>query len=332
MSRAPSPIVPEEPSRRAFLRQLGYTGAAIATFSGTALWLRSRDAAVPEPGRAISLRSFRIAGGPAAPQMAIVHGTAIAAMVRAAFAELGGTRRFIQPGDVVLVKPNVAFDRGPLLGATTHPDVVGAIVRECRGAGARQVIVTDNPINSPEGAFYKSGILAAAETSGATVVYPRAADFASVEIGGEALRRWPVFYRAFAGVTKVIGVAPAKDHNLCGASLTLKNWYGLLGGPRNQLHQKIHQVIADLGHLVQPTLVFLDATRLLMTNGPTGGSLSDVAAGNTIVAGVDSVAIDAYGYTLLGRDPDTLEYLRLADARGIGNRNWRALNTREVNA
>ncbi len=332
MTRPPATVVPapEIPARREFLRQLGRTGAAIAVASGAGLWLRSRDVSEPESAPALTLPSFAI-DDRSGPRMAIVHGAAVEAMVRAAFAELGGASRFIRQGDVVLVKPNVAFDRGPLLGATTHPDVVAAIVRECRGAGARKVIVADNPINSPEGAFYKSGILAAAEASGAVVMYPRANDFAPVNVGGEVLRRWPVFHRAFDGVTKVIGVAPVKDHSLCGASLTMKNWYGLLGGPRNQLHQKIHQAIADLGHMIRPTVVFLDATRILMTNGPTGGSLSDVVPGNTIAAGIDPVAIDAYGYTLLGRDPAALEYLRLAEAAGLGNRDWRSLIAREVN-
>lgn len=317
--------------RRAFLAQLGRTSAAIAASGAAALWLRRRD--VPAaPAHAMTLPSFRVPASGSAPQMAIAHGTAIDAMVHAALGELGGIGRFIARGDNVLVKPNVAFDRAPLLGATTHPDVVSAIVRECRAAGAAKVIVADNPINSPEGAFYKSGILAAATAAGATVMYPRSGDFAPLQIGGTVLHTWPVFSRAFEGVTKVIGVAPVKDHNLCGASLTMKNWYGLLGGARNQFHQRIHEVIADLGAMVQPTLVVLDGTRLLMTNGPTGGSVSDVVPGGTIAAGVDPVAIDAYGVTLLGRDPANVEYLRLADARGVGTMNWRALLPRELTA
>ena len=49
--------------------------------------------------------------------------------------------------------------------------------------------------------------------------------------------------------TKVIGVAPVKDHNLCRASMTTKNWYGLLGGRRNQFHQDcaLHQVEYPFG-------------------------------------------------------------------------------------
>jgi len=77
--------------------------------------------------------------------------------------------------------------------------------------------------------------------------------------------------------------------------------------------------------------VFLDATRVLMRNGPTGGSLGDVAEGNTVVCGTDMVAVDAFGYTtLLGRGDEGPDYLRRAHARGLGNRDWKAMNYREV--
>ncbi|MDH7571539.1 MAG: DUF362 domain-containing protein, partial [Armatimonadota bacterium] len=131
--------------------------------------------------------------------------------------------------------------------------------------------------------------------------------------------------------TKVIGVAPCKDHNLSGASMTMKNWYGLLGGARNQFHQNIHGVIADFAQMIQPTLVLLDATRVLMANGPTGGSLSDVVQRDTLVAGTDMVAVDAYGYTLLERQPVKESYLDLAAARGLGTKDWKSLRRREVN-
>ncbi len=329
MSERPPSDHASVPPRREFLQQIGRTGLAVAGAAAAAFWLHDRESPAHED-RAVVLPSFRVEASAGAGRMAVIHGTSIEAMVKAAASELGGMERFVRSGDVVLIKPNVAFDRGPLLGATTHPDVVGAIVRLCRSAGASKVIVADNPINSPEGAFYKSGIGRAAREAGAVVLYPASNDFRPLDINGEVLHRWPVFHRAFRDVTKVIGVAPLKDHNLCGASMTMKNWYGLLGGARSQFHQKIHPVIADLAGMIQPTLVFLDATRILMTNGPTGGTLSDVVAGNTIVAGVDQVAVDAYGFTRLGRDPGQLGYLQIASARKIGSADWRRLDVREM--
>ncbi len=202
----------------------------------------------------------------------------------------------------------------------------------CRQAGAGRVLVVDNPINQPEGCFYKSGLQAAAAEAGAEVVLPRPGAFAPLAIGGEVLGTWPMLLEPLARAHKLIGLAPCKDHNLCGGSMTMKNWYGLLGGRRNQFHQRIHQVVADFAQMIQPTLVVLDGTRVLMRNGPTGGSLGDVSERGTLVAGTDMVAVDAFGYTLLDRDPAGLEYLQRAQARGLGNARWKEQNWREVRA
>jgi uncharacterized protein (DUF362 family) len=151
-----------------------------------------------------------------------------------------------------------------------------------------------------------------------------------VGLQGAAIRRWPVFREPLDRATKVIGLAPVKDHNLSGASITMKNWYGLLGGRREQLHQRIHDAIADLALMVRPTLVVADARRLLVSNGPTGGSLADVRRTDTIVVGVDPVAVDTVAAGLLGKRLQDIEYLARAEARGLGTREWRTLGMREI--
>ena len=321
--------------RRQFLQRIAATGAAIAgaIFGGVLLHDRRTGAEYFRDLRrrqARRLPKFNVELSAGDVQMVVVRGKSPAQMVRAAFDALGGARKFIKRGDVVFVKPNVAFDRPPALCATTNPETLKAVIRICYEAGAKQVIVADNPINQPESCFVKTGIKQATLEAGAKLIYPTPDAFETVEIGGEALTAWTTFYKPLALATKVIGIAPVKDHNLSRASLCMKNWYGLLGGARNRFHQRIHDVIADLAYMVTPTLVILDGTRVLMSNGPTGGSLNDVAVRNTLIAGVDQVAVDAYGYTLLDREPNELEYLQRAKERGIGNPDWRSLNWREV--
>jgi len=323
--------------RREFIKRAGRTGLAVAGAAlGAAYLYDPRNGAQyfrdQEQASDLHLPSYRVDRGKAAVELAVARGSDPEQLVRAALGGLGGIESFIEKDDVVLLKPNVAFDRPPALGATTHPEVLRAVAILCRQAGARKIIVADNPINQPEGCFFKSGIQKVAAEVDADLALPRPSAFESLQIDGEVLKTWPLFYKPFAEATKVIGVAPCKDHNLCSASMTMKNWYGLLGGRRNQFHQRIHGIISDFPHMIKPTLVILDATRLLMRNGPTGGSLGDVAAGNTIIAGTDMVAVDTLGYTLLGRDPAKLEYLHLAEARGLGTTKWKELNWREVQA
>lgn len=237
-----------------------------------------------------------------------------------------GIARFVSRGDVVMVKPNVGFDRGPQLGATTNPQVVRAVIQLCREAGASKVIVADNPIENPPACFAKSGIKEAAEAEGATVVIHASTHDRPVEVRpgspdparGEALSTWPIFWMPLREADKVIGIPAVKDHNLCHASAGLKNWYGLLGGRRNQFHQAIHHIISDLGYMMKPTLMVMDGTRVMMKNGPTGGRLDDIRVGGVtgrpaVVASVDQLACDSWCVqNLLGRDPAAVSYLDLA--------------------
>jgi len=88
--------------------------------------------------------------------MSIVQGDDPRLAVRRAIDELGGIRRFVSRGDVVVVKPNIGWDRTPLQAANTNPDVVAEVVRLSLDAGARKVIVTDVPVNEPRRVFLRS--------------------------------------------------------------------------------------------------------------------------------------------------------------------------------
>ena len=322
-------------SRREFLLRLGVTGALIAG-SGLAarrLWQPQHFVPGFEREKGLQLRSYAPEVSKVLPSLAIAHGTEHEKTIRAAMAALGGMGRFIQNGDVVMIKPNVAFDRPPALAATTHPDALRAVAKLCFEAGARKVVIADNPINSPTGCFLKSGLTAVASEMNLDLLYPETNSFAPLSLSGEILKEWTFFNTPFKHATKVIGLAPCKDHNLCHASMTTKNWYGLLGGRRNQFHQHIHSIVSDFALMMKPTLVILDGMNVLMSNGPTGGRLSDVKPMNTIVAGTDMIAVDAYGYShLLERDIAELTYLHKANERGLGNINWKDTLYKEVQA
>jgi uncharacterized protein (DUF362 family) len=267
------------------------------------------------------------------PYLGVARGERVAAMVRAAVDAIGGIGRFVRRGDVVVIKPNVAFERPAVLGATTHPEVLTALIHLVREAGAAEVRVADNPIESPQSCFIRTGIQQAAVAAGARVYLPSPGEFETLNVPGATwIEKWPFFWRPFQGANKVIGVAPVKDHNLCRASMTTKNWYGLLGGRRNQFHQDIHGIIADLALMLRPTFVLLDGSRILFRSGPTGGSLSDVKPGRTIVASTDSLAADAFGWEeLLERRSEPLPaYFAKSAARKVGDPAFRNRLVKEV--
>jgi uncharacterized protein (DUF362 family) len=324
----PTPALAPDPAttRRAFLRRSLEAGAAIAATGGLAAWLWNRHPpGTLGRGAPASLMpdfSVRDAGA----KMAIVTGADRVRTLRRALDAMGGIGRFIKPGDRVLLKVNAAFAAPAILSATTNPELAAELVRLCHAAGASAVLVTDNPINDPESCFALSGIGAAASAAGATVVLPRPGDFAPLTLpGGRLIRNWPVLHEPFRGVTKLIGVAPVKHHARAGASMTIKNWYGLLGGRRNQFHQDINGIIVELSQLVRPTFVVLDGTMSMLTNGPTGGSLADLKPTHTLVVSTDPVAADSFGATLLGRTSRDLPYLARAAQLGGGTTDYESL-------
>ena len=118
----------------------------------------------------------------------------------------------------------------------------------------------------------------------------------------------------------MINLPAAKHHSLTGASLGIKNWYGILGGPRHRLHQRIHESLADLAGFMRPTLTLLDAYRVLLRNGPGGGNLEDVILNKTVIASMDPVALDAWAAKAYWNlDAAKLPYLQMAADRGLGS-------------
>src|SRR5207344_1662319 len=104
--------------------------------------------------------------------LGVARGTRIEAMIRSAVGAIGGFGRFIASGDIVVIKPNVAFERSAPLGATTNPEVLSALIHLVREAGAKEIRVADNPIESPESCFVRTGIQQAAVAAGARVFLP----------------------------------------------------------------------------------------------------------------------------------------------------------------
>ena len=99
-----------------------------------------------------------------------------------------------------------------------------------------------------------------------------------------------------------------------------------MGGRRNIFHQDIQTIITELAMMIRPTLVVLDGTTTMMTNGPTGGSLEDLKETNTMIAGTDQVAVDACGAALLGRSLHDLPFIGMAEAAGLGTADYSSLN------
>ena len=325
-TNADKPPQTPEMTRRDFLKRLGYASGLALAAGGLGLALYDpKGPGATEGGKALTSLGDYAAKAPA--KMAIIHGTDRKVMVDQGIKALGGMESFIKKGDRVLIKVNAAFATPATLGATTHPEVLAAVADLCFQAGAAQVLVTDNPINDPASCFEISGLAAAARDSKAKIIAPSPALFSPLSLpGGKLIENWPVLAGVFPGVTKVIVASPVKDHHRAGASMTLKNYYGFLGGRRNVFHQDINGIITELSRMLKPTLCVLDGTVSMMTNGPTGGSLADLKTTGTLVVSTDPVAADAVGVELLGRTLADVPYIQMAGQAGAGQADYKKLN------
>jgi uncharacterized protein (DUF362 family) len=315
--------------REAMLRLLRLGGAAAGAV-GLGVWLNGRSRRPGAPAAAVVRTNFQVPDDASLPEMAVVQGDDPAQLAQRAIQELGGIRRFISRGDVVVIKPNIAWDRTIEQAANTNPLVVAEVCRLCLEAGARRTVVTDVSINNPRSCFARSGIAGAVRAAGAQVILPEERLFREVDLRGEVLDSWPVL-EPFLSADKMINIPIAKHHSLTGATLGMKNWYGILGGPRQRLHQHIHESLVDLATVMRPTLTLIDAYRVLLRNGPSGGNTADVALKKTLIAGTDPVALDAYAaQAYWGLDWRTLRYLKLAGERHLGTLEFESVRTRFV--
>ena len=310
-------------ARRVFLRGLGAAGLMAAM---TACGEQPAGSVAPSQGERQSS-----APGAGETYLAVARGEDPAAITLASIAALGGIERFVKAGDDVIIKPNICVAYHTFeYAATTNPVVVGALVRLCKGAGAKRVRVMDSPFGgAPEQAYAKSGIAAEVTAAGGEMEIMNPSKFRKTAIpDGVDLSEWSIYQDALAADV-LIDVPVAKHHSLARLTLGGKNLMGLIER-RSGLHSNLGQRIADLTSVVRPTLTVVDAVRMLMAHGPTGGSLDDVQIANTVIASHDIVAADAYAATLFGLKGEDIAYVQAGAAMGLGVMDLGSVKVEEV--
>jgi len=289
----------DEISRRDFLRRAAAAGLAVYGI-----------------GELSGLEGTAEAAGP--PTIAVASKKSPAQLVQAAVNALGGMKHFVKPGNTVVLKPNVAWARRPEQAANTNPEVVAEVVRLCKAAGAREIKVIDHAIDLDTAAFNMSGIREAAEKAGARVISARSQGmYQKVNLSRAKVLKSADVMRDFMRADMVINLPIAKVHGSTKVTLGSKNLMGVVWD-RGAWHQSasLDQCIADFAAQFRPKLTILDGVRTLLTNGPKGPG--KVGTPGVVVAGVDPVAVDAYGATLLGFKPQDIGHIKLAFAAGVG--------------
>ena len=250
-------------------------------------------------------------------------------LTRRAVDSLGGMGKFVHDGETVMLMPNMAWDRRPEQAANTHPDVVRAIIEMCMESGAKEIGVFCHTCHGAQSTYKLSGIAEMADKAGARVWYPiKGRDFQKVEMNGKNIKNTKVFNKLLNS-DRFISIPIAKVHSLAGYTMCMKNLLGAIEN-RSVFHHAIHQNVADLNMVLKPDLNIIDATRILVRNGPTGGNLKDVEKPETVIAALNPVSADSVGMSLFNRKPDKLKCLPIAQKLGRGEFNPELLEIREA--
>ena len=266
------------------------------------------------------------------PGLVVARGDLPEEMVRQAIAALGGIERFVSQGANVVIKPNICVAYHTYeYAATTNPWVVAALVKLCLEAGAKTVKVMDNPFGgTPEEAYARSGIQEQVTAAGGELISMTPIKFRAENIPSGLSLTKAAIYDDILKADVLINVPIAKHHSLARLTLGMKNLMGAIKD-RPVMHSDLGQRLSDLTSHIYPTLTIIDAIRMLMDHGPTGGNLDDVKQANTVIASPDIVAADSYAATLFGLQPNDLEYIRSGSAMGLGRSDLANLRIEEIN-
>ena len=268
-------------SRRRFLQA---AGGAAGAFAASAL--------IPAV--------LRAAGGKSA-DVSVASAGSPAERARKAVALLGGMKAFVSRGDVVVLKPNIGWDRTPEQAANTDPEFVVAMAEMCLASGAKSVKVFDRSCNDARRCYATSGIKDAVERfarkngvgDALRIYHVEDRKFVRTAIpNAYAIKEWDL-YRDALEADKIVNAPIAKHHSLAAFTGGIKNLMGIMGGNRGQIHYRLPECLVDIHRRVPVALTVVDAGRVLLRNGPSGGSLADVRIFGKAYASRDVAAVDA---------------------------------------
>ena len=268
------------------------------------------------------------------PDLVVVQGGEPDGLVRQALAAMGGLERFVPKRANVIIKPNICVAHPYQYAATTNPWVVGTLVKMCFEVGAGRVQVMDYPFGcTAEEGYTISGIKDQVEAVGGEMAYmaplfkyvktpiPNGVDLKEIEVFEDILK-----------ADVLINVPIAKDHSSTRLTLGMKNLMGVILN-RNTMHVNLGQRIADLTSLIKPRLTVVDAVRILVANGPSGGgNLNNVRKIDTVIVSPDIVAADSYATILFGLKPTDIAYISAGAAMGLGHNDIQNLNIKKISA
>ena len=233
---------------------------------------------------------------------------------------LGGAKAFVQPGERILLKPNLLSGRAPERAVTTHPGVFQTVATAFQTVGA-ELSYGDSPgFGNPQTAAQRAGLLEVAQKLGVEL-----ADFTHGEIVSFPEGRQNKQFTIAHGVLNADGIVSLpklKSHGLTRMTGAIKNQFGCIPGTlKAEFHARLprvdlfSQMLVDLNRFLKPRLFIMDGIVAMEGNGPQNGTPRPM---NVLLFSRDPVAIDAAVCRLIELDPKLVIPIQYGVEFGLG--------------
>ena len=305
-------------NRKEFLQTLGVSGSALAA------------------GGFGALGAFAQNNQEGPPDLVAVMGGEPDVMFRRAITEFGGMERFVKRGNKVVIKPNIGWDKTPVMAANTNPILVSEMIKQAFAAGAAEVAVFDWTVNEMRRCYESSGIEAAVLAAGGKMLPTNNERYyREVEIPeGKSLKK-AKFHEAILDCDVWFNVPILKVHGGSKMTIAMKNYMGIIWDRRIFHGTDLQQCIADVcTWSKKPVLNVVDAYRILKANGPGGRSEADAVLVKALLASPDIVAVDtastklAQQFTNIG--VDEVAHIAKGQELKLGTTDIDKLNVRRI--
>jgi uncharacterized protein (DUF362 family)/Pyruvate/2-oxoacid:ferredoxin oxidoreductase delta subunit len=231
--------------------------------------------------------------------------------------------RFVKPGQSVLIKPNLLSEHVPEDAVTTHPEVVRALIRLVKAAGASPW-VADSPamVSDLQRVWERTGMEAVCRAESVPLVNLEKAGSTCFEEEGIRFTIAKPVLEADA----IITVPKVKTHVLTGLTGAMKNLYGTVPGMQKTTFHKKYPYPQDFARLlvaifrrVKPVLGVADGVMGMEGNGPSAGLPIHLGF---LAASDDVLALDVVLCRALGLEPRNVAHLEAARRAGLGAQDW----------
>ena len=244
-----------------------------------------------------------------------------------ALSNVGGIKKYVKKGNRVLLKVNLLAPANPEDAVTTHPSLVRAMIRQIKKAGGIPSVGDCSGFEGPKNRqkylaiCQKTGISKVCKEEGAAIAHLSSKSSEVTNKNGKAFRQFSVSKEVIESDV-LISMPKLKTHGLTIFTGAIKNNFGCIPGLKKaKLHLRapeaelFAQMLVDLAGVIKPDLVVMDAIVGMEGAGPRNGKPKHIGA---IIAGRDSVAVDAVASKIIGMSPFMIATTRLADEQGLG--------------